>query len=57
MNTSSLIEHIADKFPNAVLSSHSYRGDITAVLKREFLLDVARFAKEDSNFLMNQEGQ
>jgi NADH-quinone oxidoreductase subunit C len=53
MKTSSLIESLSNRFPDAVSSSHSYRGDATLVLGREFLLEVARFLKEDPAFEMN----
>ena len=53
MNPSSLIELVKDRFPEAVSAFHSYRGDETVVLRREFLLEVARFLKEDSAFQMN----
>ena len=47
MNTSSLIESVTKRFPDGVSASHSYRGDATVVLRRESLLQVARFLKED----------
>ena len=47
MKNSSLIESVSDKFPDAVLASHAYRGDETVVLRRESLLEVARFLKSD----------
>ena len=57
MTTSSLIELVKNRFPQAVSASHTYRGDETVVLHREFLLEVARFLKEDPackmNFLMD----
>ena len=53
VNTSSLIELVSDRFPDAVSASHSYRGDATVVLHREFLLEVARFLKEDPTLQMN----
>ncbi len=34
-------------------ASHAYRGDETVVLRREFLLEVARFLKEDPALQMN----
>ena len=49
----SLIESVKNRFPDAVLSSHTYRGDATLVLNGKFLLEVARFLKEDPAFLMN----
>jgi len=57
MTNSSLIESVKDRFAAAVLASHSFRGDATVVLSREFLLETARFLKEDPacqmNFLMD----
>ncbi len=57
MNTSSLIETIAQRFPDALSGSHTYRDQATVVLRREYLLDAARYLKEDSalhmNFLMD----
>jgi NADH-quinone oxidoreductase subunit C len=53
MNTPTLISLVADRFPDAVLASHNYRGDETVVLRRELLLDVARFLKQDPALRMN----
>ena len=53
MKTSSLIESVTDHFPDAVSASHTYRGDATVVLRRKFLLAVARFLKEDTALQMN----
>ena len=53
MNASSLIQAVSDRFPAAVKASHSYRGDATVLLSREFLLEVARTLKEDPAFQMN----
>ena len=51
MNT--LIESVRERFPDAVSASHTHRGDATVVLCRTFLLDVARFLKEDPALQMN----
>ena len=53
MTDSFLIKSVTDKFPDAALASHAYRGDATVVLRRESLLDVARFLKEDPTMQMN----
>ena len=53
MNAASLIQAVKDRFPEAVTGSHSYRGDATVFLGREFLLEVARTLKEDPAFQMN----
>src|SRR5262245_28890331 len=48
-----LIESVRRRFPDAVSASHTYRGDATVVLRRTFLLEVARFLKEDAAAQMN----
>ena len=53
MNAASLIQAVKDRFPDGVKASHSYRGDATVLLGREFLLEVARTLKEDPIFQMN----
>ena len=53
MNTSPLIEAVKERFPQAVASSHTFRGDATLVLRRESLLEVAQFIKDDPAFKMN----
>jgi NADH-quinone oxidoreductase subunit C len=53
MNASSLVGSVRDHFPEAVMSSHIYRGDATVVLRRKFLIDVAQFLKEDPALRMN----
>ena len=41
MNTSSLIDLVTDRFPEAVSSSHTYRGDETVVLRQSVGMTVA----------------
>src|SRR5882724_6290989 len=53
MNASSLIATVADHFPEAVSSSHTYRGDATVILRRRSLLEVARFLKADPALQMD----
>ena len=53
MDAASLIQAVKDRFPEAVKASHSYRGDATVLLRREFLLEAARTLKEDPAFQMN----
>jgi NADH-quinone oxidoreductase subunit C len=50
---STLIERVRESFPDAVAGSHTYRGDATVVLRSRFLVDVARFLKEDAALQMN----
>src|SRR5947207_15774839 len=53
MNTTSLIEAVRKHFPQAVSASHTFRGDATVILRPEFLLEVARFLKEDPEMRMS----
>lgn len=49
----SLIDALSERFPDAVVASHSYRGDDTAVLRQERLHDAARFLKQDPTTRMD----
>ncbi|MBM4387682.1 MAG: NADH-quinone oxidoreductase subunit C [Deltaproteobacteria bacterium] len=42
-----VIEKIKEKFPAAVIESHSQCGDDTVVVRREFLVEIAKFLKDD----------
>jgi NADH-quinone oxidoreductase subunit C len=48
-----LIETVAQRFPDAVAGSHTYRGDATVILHRGSLLEVARFLRDDPALQMN----
>ena len=53
MNDSTIVEIVGARFPDAVSASHAYRGDDTVVLRSEYLLEVARFLKEDQALQMS----
>ena len=44
---------LKEKFPGAVTETHAFRGDETAVVGRESLLEIADFLKGDPEFDMN----
>ena len=44
---------LQQKFPDAILAAHEFRGDGTVVVKKENLLQVMRFLKEDPEFDFN----
>ncbi len=52
-NSSALIEIVKDRFPDAALASHTWRGDETVILRRDFLLEVSQFLKDDPALQMN----
>jgi NADH-quinone oxidoreductase subunit C len=43
-----LVELVREKFPDAILSAHSHRGDEVVVLRRERIAEICRFLKEDA---------
>ena len=53
MNRSLSLGSVAERFPDAVSAEHNYRGDATLVLRREALLEVARFLRDDPSQQMN----
>ena len=53
MDAVALIAAVTERLPEAVVSSHSWRGDATLVLRPEHLVQTARFIKEDEGLLMN----
>ena len=48
---------LLERFPHSVIATHQFRGQDTAIIKREGLLDAARFLKDDPamsfDFLMD----
>jgi NADH dehydrogenase I D subunit len=42
-----ILERLRERFPTDVIGSDRYRGDASATVRPEALLDVARFAKDD----------
>jgi len=53
MDSTNLIASVTERFPAAVAASHAFRGDATVVLRRESLVEVARFLKDDAALQMN----
>ena len=45
--STAVAQAIRERFPDAVVSEHAWRGDDTVVLKREYLVEVCRFLKDD----------
>lgn len=46
-------ERMREKFPHAVLATHDFRGDETVLVKKDALLEVIRFLKEDPELDFN----
>jgi len=45
-----LLETLKNKFPDAVLETHAWRGDETAVIKKEALAEAGAFLKSELGF-------
>lgn len=50
--TDPLLRRLVERFPNGVLATSDYRGDVTATLRRDALLDVMRLLRDDEGFGM-----
>ena len=52
-----IINKIKEKFGDEVLESHNYRGDQTVTVRKEFVQEISKFLRDDSelsfNFLMD----
>jgi len=48
-----LHQTLKERWPQDVVEIHDFRGDETAVVKREALIPTARFLKQDPAFQMN----
>ncbi|MDE3089865.1 MAG: NADH-quinone oxidoreductase subunit C, partial [Chloroflexota bacterium] len=42
-----ILNKLRERFPNAITDIDEFRGDTTATILRESLLDVARFLRDD----------
>jgi len=48
--TSYLLDTLKARFPDSVLAAHAFRGDETAVIKKEILAEAAAFLKTELGF-------
>ncbi|MCM8811590.1 MAG: NADH-quinone oxidoreductase subunit C [Candidatus Omnitrophica bacterium] len=53
LDNPSLFDLLHQRFPAAILSTHAHRGDATVTIRSEYLLDVARFLRDEPGFRMN----
>ncbi len=53
MQPSVTLKKLAERFPGAIVETHSHRGDDTAVVKKEAILDICTFLKNDEGLLYN----
>ena len=53
MNASVTLNKLTERFPGSIIETHSYRGDDSAVVKREDILDICTFLRDDEALLYN----
>ncbi|MEW6080020.1 MAG: NADH-quinone oxidoreductase subunit C [Thermodesulfobacteriota bacterium] len=53
MKTSVTLKKLTEKFPDAVVETHSFRNDDTAIIKKEEILKIFSFLRDDPELLYN----
>ena len=53
MEANVTLKKLSDRFPDSVVETHSYRGDDTAVVKKEDILKICKFLRDDKALLYN----
>jgi NADH-quinone oxidoreductase subunit C len=53
MNASMTLKKLTERFPDSILETHSRRGDDTAVVKKEDILAISTFLRDDGALLYN----
>jgi NADH-quinone oxidoreductase subunit C len=53
MNASVTLKKLAERFPGSVVETHSYKGDDTAVVKKEDILAICTYLRDDDTLLYN----
>ena len=53
MEERSEIRGLQEKFPESYVRTEEFRGDLTVVVRKDRIIDILRFLKDDSGFLYN----
>lgn len=53
MEPSVTLKKLTQRFPDSILETHSYRGDDTAIVKKENILEICMFLRDDEALLYN----
>ena len=57
MSTNVTLEKLSRQFPRSVIETHTYRGDATAIVRKEEILAICTFLRDDPelayNFMMD----
>jgi len=47
------LKKLKEKFPDSIVDTHSFRGDETATVKKEKIVDICKFLRDDNELLYN----
>ncbi|MFZ5572933.1 MAG: NADH-quinone oxidoreductase subunit C [Thermodesulfobacteriota bacterium] len=47
------LKKLTDRFPESILETHSHRGDDTAIVRKEDILKICLFLRDDETLLFN----
>jgi NADH-quinone oxidoreductase subunit C len=53
MDANITINKLNSRYPESIIEAHSYRGDDTAVVKKEDALEIFKFLRDDKELLYN----
>ncbi|MEK6590541.1 MAG: NADH-quinone oxidoreductase subunit C [Nitrospinota bacterium] len=53
MEESITLKKLKERFPDSIIDTHSFRGDDTAIVKREDILQITKFLRDDGELLYN----
>ena len=53
MSDTNIIQKIKDRFGDAVLEDHNFRGDQTVTLKKEKIVEVTQFIRDEPSLDMD----
>src|SRR3989304_5199748 len=47
------LKKLKEKFPDSIVDTHSFRGDETATVKKEKIIEICKFLRDDNELLYN----
>ena len=53
MDASVTLKRLAERFPGSIIETHSHRGNDTAVVKKEDILSIFKYLRDDEALLYN----
>jgi NADH-quinone oxidoreductase subunit C len=53
MDASVTLKRLAERFPGSIIETHSHRGNDTAVVKKEDILSICTYLRDDEALLYN----